>query len=163
MADNVAITPGSGDSIAADDISGAKYQRIKIIHGADGVNDGDVSSANPLPVTTSGVSTFRTLDLDESEEEIKATAGNVYGYYFYNASASVRYLKWYNATVANVTVGSTTPFRTYPLPPNSAGHISLPYPISFSTAITVAATTGLADNDSGAPGTNEVILNVDYK
>ncbi|HUU45666.1 MAG TPA: hypothetical protein VM118_08020 [Acidobacteriota bacterium] len=41
--------------IASDDISSVKYQRIKLIHGADGVNDGDVSSANPLPVDGSGV------------------------------------------------------------------------------------------------------------
>lgn len=27
-----------------------KYQRVKIVEGADGVNDGDISSANPLPV-----------------------------------------------------------------------------------------------------------------
>lgn len=115
------------------------------------------------PTTTSGVSTFRTIDLDETEEEIKATAGNVYGYYYYNAASSVRYLKWYNATAASVSVGTTTPVRTYPLPAGAAGHIALPYPISFSTAICVAATTGLADNDTGAPGANEVILNVDYK
>ena len=50
MADNTSITPGSGESIASDDISGVKFQRIKIIHGADGTNDGDVADANPLPV-----------------------------------------------------------------------------------------------------------------
>lgn len=50
MADNVAITAGSGTSIASDDIGGVQFQRIKLIHGADGTNDGDVSSANPLPV-----------------------------------------------------------------------------------------------------------------
>lgn len=36
MADNVAITAGSGTTIAADDIGGALYQRIKIGIGADG-------------------------------------------------------------------------------------------------------------------------------
>lgn len=49
MADNVSITEGSGTTIAADEISGAKYQRIKLVHGADGTNDGDVSSVNGLP------------------------------------------------------------------------------------------------------------------
>lgn len=34
--------------------------------------------------------------------------------------------------------------------------------IAFSTAITVAATTGVADNDTGAPGANEVVLNLGY-
>lgn len=51
MADNTTLNTGSGgDVIGSDDISGVKYQRIKLIHGADGVNDGDVSSLNPLPV-----------------------------------------------------------------------------------------------------------------
>jgi hypothetical protein len=51
MADNVAITAGSGTTIASDDIGGVNFQRIKLVHGADGVNDGDVSTANPYPVT----------------------------------------------------------------------------------------------------------------
>jgi hypothetical protein len=52
MADNTILNLGSGgDTIATDDISGVKYQRVKLIHGADGVNDGDVSETNPYPVT----------------------------------------------------------------------------------------------------------------
>jgi hypothetical protein len=52
MADNFISNPGSGGStFAADEISGVLYPRTKLVHGADGVNAGDVSSANPLPVT----------------------------------------------------------------------------------------------------------------
>lgn len=51
MADNTTLNTGTGgDVIATDDISGVKYQRVKIVQGADGVNDGDVSSSNPLPI-----------------------------------------------------------------------------------------------------------------
>jgi hypothetical protein len=50
MADNINVTPGTGASVAADEIAGALHQRVKITVGADGVNDGDVSSANPMPV-----------------------------------------------------------------------------------------------------------------
>jgi hypothetical protein len=54
VADNIQLNTGSGgDVFAADDISGVKYQRSKITLGADGVNDGDVSSTNPLPVDNS--------------------------------------------------------------------------------------------------------------
>lgn len=53
MADNTTLNSGSGgDVIASDDISGVKYQRIKLIHGADGTNAGDVSKDNPLPTCT---------------------------------------------------------------------------------------------------------------
>lgn len=51
MADNVDITAGSGTVIGADEISGVKYQRIKLIQGADGVNDGDVQRYNGFPVS----------------------------------------------------------------------------------------------------------------
>jgi hypothetical protein len=51
MADNVGYTPGSGAIVAADDISGVLYQRIKPTFGENGVAI-DISSANPLPVVT---------------------------------------------------------------------------------------------------------------
>lgn len=121
---------------------------------------GDVSLQ---PRTGNGCDLFRTLDLDETEEDVKTSAGNLYGYYFANTNASARYLKLYNATAANVTVGTTTPVATFYLPPVSAGHVGLAYPISFSTAISAAATTGVADNDTGAPGANEVLFMAFYK
>jgi len=50
MADNVSLNPGvGGDTIAADEIGGIKYQRVKLTLGADGANDGDISSSNPIP------------------------------------------------------------------------------------------------------------------
>lgn len=52
MADNTQISlETDGDIVATDDIGGIKYQRMKVVLGADGVNDGDVSSANPMPVS----------------------------------------------------------------------------------------------------------------
>lgn len=53
MADNVGYTPGSGASIAADDIGGVLHQRVKIGVGADGAAT-DVSEANPMPVNDGG-------------------------------------------------------------------------------------------------------------
>ncbi len=50
MSDNVAITQGSGTTIAADNISSVLYQRTKMVWGADGTAT-DVSAANPLPTT----------------------------------------------------------------------------------------------------------------
>jgi hypothetical protein len=50
MADNVGYTPGTGATVAADEIAGVLHQRIKLTLGADGVNDGDLSASNPMPV-----------------------------------------------------------------------------------------------------------------
>jgi hypothetical protein len=49
MADNVGYTPGSGATVAADDIGGVLYQRVKPVAGVDGVAV-DVSDDAPLPV-----------------------------------------------------------------------------------------------------------------
>lgn len=117
--------------------------------------------------TSGGTSIFRSLDLDESEEEIKGSAGQVYWIHAINLASSKRYLKFYNATAANVTVGTTTPVLTFVIPTqgdtNGTGFVlQVPMGIAFDTAITVAATTALADNDTGAPSANDVVVNIGY-
>ena len=57
MPDNVGYTPGSGATIAADDVGGALLQRVKIVQGVDGVNDGDVAATNPMPTQEVGGAT----------------------------------------------------------------------------------------------------------
>ncbi len=52
MADNVTVSEnvGVGATVATDDIGGIQHQRVKMVLGDDGVSDGDVSAANPMPV-----------------------------------------------------------------------------------------------------------------
>jgi hypothetical protein len=51
MADNIDVSPGTGKTIAADDIGGVLYQRAKVTWGPDGTaNDTDVATGKPLPV-----------------------------------------------------------------------------------------------------------------
>ena len=51
MADNVAITPGSGVIVATDDVGGGvQVQRAKVTWGVDGTAT-DVSKTAPLPTT----------------------------------------------------------------------------------------------------------------
>lgn len=119
------------------------------------------------PDTAGGLTIFRSLDLDETEEEVKATAGQVYGIWFSNMATTTRFLKFYNADAATVVVGTTTPVITLALPGNTSDDISGMFAsangIAFGTAITVAATTGLADADTGAPSANDVIVNIFFK
>lgn len=53
MADNTRLPLGTedGDVYASDDIGGVKFQRVKLVLGANNANDGDVSSSNPVPVS----------------------------------------------------------------------------------------------------------------
>ena len=117
--------------------------------------------------TTGGLTIFRSIDLDESEEEVKATAGQVFTITAFNRTAAPLYLKLYNATAANVTVGTTTPVMTFLVPANAdsdgAGFIhTTDIGYAFGTAISAAVTTGVADNDMGAPGANDCLVNIGY-
>lgn len=67
MADNT-ILPGTGQEIATDDIGNVKYQRVKLVHGADGENDGDVSSVNGFPVNVLASTTVGTEQVILTQE-----------------------------------------------------------------------------------------------
>ena len=65
MADNTILNPGAGgDTIAADDVSGVKYQVVKLDVGGDGATSG-VTADNPLPVAdaNSGSILWRILQV----------------------------------------------------------------------------------------------------
>ena len=71
MADNVDITPGSGATVATDDVGGVQYQRVKVAHGADG-SATDTSATNPLPTVVSG-------ELVEATQALRTIANMLYG------------------------------------------------------------------------------------
>lgn len=110
-----------------------------------------------------GLSIARDLDLDETELEIKASAGQLFGWYLYNDGAADVSVKLYNATAANVTVGTTTPVMTLTLPAGSAANLLSPIGIVFDTGICAAAVTEVADNGTTAPAANQVVANFFYK
>jgi hypothetical protein len=60
LADNVAITAGSGTTIATDDIAGVQVQRVKPTWGADGTAT-DTQVSQPLPVQSSIESSQMTM------------------------------------------------------------------------------------------------------
>jgi hypothetical protein len=109
------------------------------------------------------LSIFRTLDADETEEDVKTTSGDIYGIIVGNKAASINYLKLYNATAANTTVGTTTPAMTITLPATSNQYIPFSHPVNFSTAICVAAVTGVADSDTTGASANDVTVTIFYK
>lgn len=81
MADNINVTPGTGSIIAADDVGGVLHQRVKVVIGADGVTNGDVSSSNPMPVQLDAVSLAALENINvtvttSSEVEVKNDSGN---------------------------------------------------------------------------------------
>jgi hypothetical protein len=144
----------------------------------DSVNEGDAGAARmtldrkvivtPQPHALGGLSIFRSLDLDESEEEVSSGPCAVYAIWITNTATTTRWLKLYNLTAANTSVGTSTPLVTLGIPGNTsddiAAHLAAGgFGILFDTALSAAVTTGVADNDTGAPAANDCIVNVFYK
>ena len=71
MADNIGYTPGTGATVAADEIGGVLYQRMKIGIGADGTAT-DLSTANPMPITApNALGVSATGELVEAIENLR--------------------------------------------------------------------------------------------
>lgn len=121
-----------------------------------------IGNVGIVPRTSGGLSAVVNVDIDESEDAVKASAGQVFGWYLYNDGAAEVYVKLYNDTVANVTVGTTAPLVTLPIPAGAAANVFTDIGIPFSAAITIAATTGAATADTGAPATGQVVGTIFY-
>lgn len=141
--------------------SGVDIGDVDILSIAAG--DNNIGNVDVATLPGSSELIFRSIDLDESEEEVKATAALLYGWYIFNAAAVTQYVKLYNLTAANTTVGTSTPVMTIPVPAGAAANVEFTNGIAFATALTAAATTGVADADTGAPAANSLIINLFYK
>lgn len=89
------------------------------------------------------------------------TAGNVGGWYIYNANSSVAYVQFFNTQASGVTLGTTAPVYSLGIPATSAANIAPGMVgISHSTAICIAITTTRA----GSTGPSSTVdYNIWYK
>ncbi len=116
MADNIAITPGSGATIATDDVGGVQYQRVKVAHGADG-SATDVSSAAPLPtVQQADTPSVTSVSAATSATTILAAAAGRRGASVYNDSTAVLYLKMGTAASTTSFTVKMGPAQLYEFP-----------------------------------------------
>ncbi len=169
FADDIGFTPGTSK------VSMCGFQADEA--STDSVDEGDAGAARmtldrklitaPQGHSAGGLSIFRSIDLDEGTlEVVKNSAGCVYAVWVTNTATATRWVKFYDATSG--TLGTGTPVITIGIPGNSSDDISGNFGpggmgIGFATGICVGAGTGVADNDTGAPGANDVIINVFYK
>jgi len=107
-----------------------------------GVGAAQVGTWTPTPTpATSGGLTIATGSIQATATAVKATAGQLYAYDIYNGGSAVSYMQLFNATTANVTLGSTTPTASIAIPATSRATFTTELGIAYATAITVAFTT----------------------
>ena len=106
--DNIGYTPGTGATVAADDIGGVLYQRIKPTYGADG-SATDVSESNGLPVQAVG----ELIEAVEAMRIAVASLVKTIGVALPNASGQpIMEVRQNNAGNLNVNVNTVTTLGT---------------------------------------------------
>lgn len=160
MADNTTLNPGAGgESAASDEIDGVQYQRIKLTLGADGVNDGDVSSSNPMPVAlpVPSAQALTNIDADIGAPNATAAPADGTGDYSLIGAAKRALLNWASllARIPALVAGSVPTSPTLPrvatvtntsATTNASGTGWTAFPAAACTAMRIinTATNGVA-------------------
>jgi hypothetical protein len=106
MADDIVLNPGvGGATVGADLIAGVSYQPIKLIHGINDVNDGDVARTNPLPIRQNGTTTaLANVAANAGSVTVLASNANRLRAWLYNDADKSVYVKFgAGATAASFT------------------------------------------------------------
>ncbi len=133
-----------------------------------------VTSGTPLVITNSAAATggatpsHAIVAANTTSVSIDASPGTLYSVQVFNNSATIAYLKLYDAAQGSTTCGSGTPKKVILIPASTSGAgavISLggSSGVAFATAITRCVTTGIADNDTGAPAASTYLVEADFK
>jgi hypothetical protein len=101
--------------------------------------------------------TYRSLDVQPTGQVVNAGTCQLYGFHVINSAGSLRYLKIYDKATA--ALSTDTPKLTLALQANSPltqpiGNLG----VNFVNGISIRGTTGIADNDTGAPTVNDIVV-----
>jgi hypothetical protein len=121
----------------------------------------DASGNQISTFTPSATATVRLLTAAASDNPtlVKSSAGTVTQVSGLSAAAGTRFLKMYDK--ATTPASTDTPRMTYPIPAGSA--FVFDCRDSYANGIGFRITTGVADNDTGALTSGDIVaLNVDY-
>jgi hypothetical protein len=114
------------------------------------------------PQIAGGLSTFHLESAATTNATvIKASAGQVYGWFIYNSNAAARKVAFHNLS-GTPTAGASI-FFTLVIPALSAANVFDDMGITFSTGIGITTVTGLPDNNAAAVAADDLNINIFYK
>ena len=103
MSNNTILNPGvGGDTISTEDVGSSKIQRVKVALGASGIDGGNVTPTNPLPVLTGPVIGGIQIDPSMASGQVWTWSAGVLQSIQYTIGAHV-YQKTFTYTSSNIT------------------------------------------------------------
>lgn len=131
------------------------------------VQPGNTANTTPwlvtqTPATSGGLTTYHLISAATTNAtNIKASAGQVYGWYIQNNNAAMRKVAFHNSASAP-TAGASV-FFSLSIPASSAANISFPNGIPFSSGIGITTVTEQADSGTTAVASGDLNINIFYK
>lgn len=117
--------------------------------------------ASLRPGTTGGLTTFHLVSAGSTNAtNIKASAGQVFGWYIYNSNAAARKVVFHN-NAGSPTAGAGVIFAIV-IPPTSAANVFSDIGIPFATGIAITTVTDLTDAGATAVAASDLIINIFY-
>ena len=160
--DGIQLTPNGSIGLKINEsskiwvVSDTAAQTVNIVYSTEPsiqYSSGTANSANAGGLLSNSGSITNTATA------IKASAGQLYGWYFYNSNAGVVYCQIFDAASGSVSVGSTTPKLSFGIPTGSGANILAGAGIQFLNAITIAFTT---TRSGGSAPAGSVDYNIFY-
>jgi hypothetical protein len=160
MGNGVTGTGSQRVTLASDNtaISTAGFMSVKI----DQTTVGTTNAVTQIPAATGGLTTYHLVSAATTNAtNIKASAGQVFGWYIYNSNAAARKVVFHNSAAAP-TAGASV-FFAIVIPPSSGANVEFGNGIAFSAGIGITTVTDLTDAGATAVAANDLIINIFYK
>lgn len=124
--------------------------------GIDQTTAGTTNAVTPVPAASGGPTASRVkAAASTNATNLKASAGQVYGWALFNNTSSAKFLKFYNKA-SSPTVGTDTPLFTVIIPASGGTNIHFGMGVPFGTGIAYAITGAVADSDTTSTASDDV-------
>jgi hypothetical protein len=157
---NVAQVAGTTTAVNAGTNS-AGVQRVTLATDQTTLTN-TLGNVGVVPVTTGGLTTFHLVSgASTNATNVKASAGQVYGWFIYNSNAAARKVAFHNS--AGTPTAGASIFFAIVIPPTSAANVEYTTGIAFGTGIAITTVTDLTDAGATAVAASDLIINLFYK
>jgi len=120
-----------------------------------------IGNIGVIPRTTGGLTTYHLVSANTTNATVvKASAGQLFGWFIYNSNAAMRKLAFHN-TASTPTAGASIYF-TIPIPGLGAANMFTEIGIAFATGIAITTVTDLTDAGTTAVATSDLNINLFY-
>jgi hypothetical protein len=157
---NVAQVAGTTTAVNAGTNS-AGVQRVTLATDQTTLTN-TIGNVGVVPVTSGGLTTFHLVSAATTNAtNVKASAGQLYGWYIYNSNAAARKVAFHNS--AGTPTAGASIFFAIVIPPTSAANVEYTTGIAFGTGIAITTVTDLTDAGATAVAASDLIINLFYK